>query len=99
LAATGRDLSAWLQFDLELIEDRLSDFFQRGVDQSRLDLLAFETPPAEVDAKLYHRGEVTGPGTLQCGECGELVVFRAPTLIEPCLACKGTVFVRVTEEP
>lgn len=101
LTTTGRDLRAWMRFDLELIEDRLSDFFQRGVDRSRLDLLAFETPEtgAEAEAELYRGGEVTGPGTLQCGECGEVVVFHAPTLIEPCAACKGVVFVRVTEEP
>lgn len=99
LATTGRDLRAWLRFDLELLEDRLSDFFQRGVDRSRLDLLAFGAPPTGTDAEMYRSGEVTGPGTLQCEECGEPVVFRAPTLIEPCPACKGTVFVRVTEEP
>ena len=99
LTTTGRDLRAWTRFDLELIEDRLSDFFQRGVDQSRLDLLAFEAPETGAEAELYRSGEVTGPGTLQCGECGEPVVFLAPTLISPCAACKGVVFVRVTEEP
>ena len=99
LATTGHDLGTWLRFDLELLEDRLADFFQRGVDQSRLDLLAFEAPPAGAEAELYRSGEVTGPGTLQCGDCGEPVVFHAPALIDPCPACGGTVFVRVTEEP
>lgn len=99
LITTGHDLRAWMQFDLELLEDRFSEFFQRGVDQSRLDLLAFETPETGAEAELYRSGEVTGPGTLQCGVCGEPVIFLAPTLIEPCAACKGVVFVRVTEEP
>lgn len=98
LTATGSDLRAWMRFDLELIEDRLLDFFQSGVDQSRLDFLAFEAPETGTETELYRSGEVTGPGTLQCGECGELVVFRAPTLIEPCAACAGEVFVRVIEE-
>ncbi len=96
LATTGRDLRAWLRFDLELLEDRLSDFFQRGVDQSRLDMLALEAP-ADVEPERYRSGEITGPGTLQCEECGEPAVFHAPGLIEPCPACGGRNFVRVAE--
>lgn len=98
LAATGSDLRTWTRFDLELIEDRLLDFFQSGVDRSRLELSAFETPASDAEVVLYRSGEVTGPGTLQCGECGALAVFWAPALIEPCAACKGEVFVRVIEE-
>ncbi|MBL8258832.1 MAG: zinc ribbon-containing protein [Candidatus Competibacteraceae bacterium] len=95
LATTGRDLRDWMRFDLELIEERFLDFFRRGVDQSRLDLSSFETPPDEAEAELYRGGEVTGPGTLQCQQCGERVVFHAPALIEPCSACGGTTFARV----
>ncbi|HPF58007.1 MAG TPA: zinc ribbon-containing protein [Candidatus Competibacteraceae bacterium] len=99
LTATGRDLRAWLRFDLELLEDRLLDFFQRGVDQSRLDLLKFETPPVRVEEERYRCGEITGLGTLQCEQCGEWVVFHAPAAIGPCPACGGTSFLRVTDEP
>jgi hypothetical protein len=98
LATTGSDLRAWLRFDLELLEDRLLDFFQRGVDQSRLDLLEFEAPPVREEER-YHSGEITGPGTLQCEQCGECVAFYAPAAIGPCLACGGTHFFRVTDEP
>ena len=98
LTTTGHDLRAWLRFDLELLEDRLLDFFQQGVDQSRLDLLAFEAPPTGADVERYRGGEITGPGTLQCEECGERVVFHAPAAIQPCLACGGTVFLRVAGE-
>jgi hypothetical protein len=99
LATTGRDLSAWLHFDLELLEDRLLDFFQSGVDQSRLDLLEFETPPVRVEEERYRCGEITGLGTLQCEHCGECVAFHAPAAIGPCLTCGGTSFLRVTDEP
>ncbi|MBL8251940.1 MAG: zinc ribbon-containing protein [Candidatus Competibacter sp.] len=95
LATTGRDLRDWMRFDLELIEERLLDFFRRGVDQSRLDLSAFETPPEAVEAELYRSGEVTGPGTLRCEQCGDRAVFHAPALIKPCRACGGAVFARV----
>ncbi|MCP5158233.1 MAG: hypothetical protein H6974_06755 [Gammaproteobacteria bacterium] len=100
LVVTGRDLRAWLRFDLELLEDRLLDFFQRGVDQSRLDLLEFETSPGRAEEEeRYYCGEITGPGTLQCERCGECVAFYAPAAIGSCLACEGTSFLRVTDEP
>lgn len=98
LSATGRDLRAWMRFDLELIEDRLLDFFQRGVDRSRLDLLGFENLETEGEVELYRSGEVTGPGTFQCQECGELVVYHAPALIEACPVCHKMAFLRVTGE-
>lgn len=99
LATTERDLRTWLRFDLELLEDRLLDFFQRGVDQSRLELLAFEAPLARTEEERYHSGEITGPGTLQCEQCGECVAFYAPAAIGPCLACGETSFLRLTDEP
>ncbi|HRC71929.1 MAG TPA: zinc ribbon-containing protein [Candidatus Competibacter sp.] len=96
LATTGRDLKEWMRFDLELIEERLLDFFRRGVDQSRLELSAFGAALLEeTQAEHYRSGEVTGPGTLRCEQCGERVVFHAPALIEPCPVCEGTGFVRV----
>jgi hypothetical protein len=99
LTVTGRDLRTWLRFDLELLEDRLLEFFQRGVDQSRLDLLAFETPPASIEEECYRCGEITGPGTLQCEACGAWVAFHAPAAIGPCLVCGGESFLRVADEP
>ncbi|MFO1421957.1 MAG: hypothetical protein U1F59_13665, partial [Candidatus Competibacteraceae bacterium] len=69
-----------------------------GVDRSRLDLLAFGAPPTGAEVERYRGGEITGPGTLQCEECGERVTFQAPAAIPPCPACGGTVFLRVAGE-
>lgn len=99
LTTTGRDLRDWLRFDVELLEDRLLDFFQRGVDQSRLEFLAFESDEAGAEPVVYRSGEITGPGTLQCEACGTSVSFHAPTAITPCPACGGVAFVRIAEEP
>lgn len=98
LTTSGRDLRAWLRFDGELLEDRLLDFFQRGVDQSRLEFLTFEQADTEVEPVEYRSGEITGPGTLQCLACGEPLIFHAPAAITPCGVCGGTVFVRVGED-
>jgi hypothetical protein len=99
LTNTGRDLRAWLRFDVELLEDRLLDFFQRGVDQSRLEFLAFEEPEVGAEPVEYRSGEITGPGTLQCDACGEPMIFHAPATIQPCPACGGMIFLRLGEEP
>ena len=97
LTTTGRDLSAWLRFDLELLEERLLDFLQRGADQSRLDGLIVPVSP-DIEPVRYRCGEITGPGALQCEACGEVLIGHAPTTIKPCGACGGTVFLRVSEE-
>ena len=92
LATTGRDLRTWLRFDLVL------DFLQRGADQSRLELLAFESPAPETELVRYRRGEITGPGTLRCETCGNHLIFHEPAAIKPCTTCGGTVFLRMAED-
>ena len=98
LTTTGRDLRAWLRFDVELLEDRMLDFFQRGVDQSRLEFLNFAEAEAGAELVEYRSGEITGPGALQCEACGEPMIFHAPAAIAPCPACGGMIFVRISEE-
>ena len=45
----------------------------------------------------YHTGEITGPGTLVCDNCGEELHFHKPSRIPPCPKCKGTSFHRKRE--
>lgn len=97
LTTTGHDLRSWLRFDLELLEDRLLEFLQRGVDQSRLELRSFDPPPADAAVERYRSGEITGPGALQCEGCGAQVVFHAPAVIMVCPQCGGNAFLRVSE--
>lgn len=98
LSSTGRELRDWLRFDVELLEDRMLDFFRKGVDQSRLDFLAFEDADTSAEWVEYRSGEITGPGALQCAQCGELVICHAITAITPCSACGGIVFMRISKE-
>lgn len=99
LTVTGRDLHDWMRFDLQLIEDRLLDIFQSGVDQSRIELSAFEAALSETEVERYYAGEVTGPGTLQCEGCNEKRIAHAPALIRSCPSCGGTSFIRISEMP
>lgn len=92
LATTGSDLRSWLRFDVELIEDRLLDLFGSVADRTRLELLELERQART--GPTYHSGEITGPGTLQCAECGKDIHFHATGHIPPCPACHGTHFAR-----
>ncbi|MEE9491971.1 MAG: hypothetical protein V3W04_01145, partial [Gammaproteobacteria bacterium] len=42
----------------------------------------------------YHTGEVTGPGTLHCAECEEILTFHQPGKIPQCPKCHSTTYHR-----
>lgn len=44
------------------------------------------------DARIYHSGEMTGPGTLVCKGCGKEMHFKHTGHIPPCSSCKKTEF-------
>jgi hypothetical protein len=92
LANTGAELSSWLQFDLELIEERLWEMFTAAADQTKLAYLDLARRAQR--ASEYHTGEVTTVGSLQCQACGELLHFHVTGHIPPCPRCRHTVFVR-----
>lgn len=93
LAKTGHDLREWLRFDLELIEERLLDLFDSAADKTRLQMLAFKETLEQ--ASHYQTGEITGPGTLQCDNCGEQLAFYTVAPIPACPNCAGTTFSRL----
>tara|TARA_R110002050_G_scaffold9504_1_gene33061 strand:+ start:204646 stop:205161 length:516 start_codon:yes stop_codon:yes gene_type:complete len=92
LEQTGDELSSWLSFDLELVEDRLLEVFSKVADKTRLELaqLAAQAKRAEE----YHTGEITSIGTLACKSCDTLVHFKKTGRIPPCPKCHQTAFVR-----
>ena len=92
LADTGEELSQWLRFDIELIEQRLWELFSQVADKTRLELLQLQERAKA--ASEYHTGEVTGPGALQCVGCGNLLYIKASAHIPPCAKCRGTVYQR-----
>ena len=96
LSRTGRELREWAQIDLSMAEHGLVDLFVRAADRTRLEMEAFkrelqEGPP-------YRSGELTGPGTLRCKGCGQLMHFHEPGHIPPCPRCHATDFRRYTGE-
>jgi DUF438 domain-containing protein len=90
---TGDEFRDWFKFDMELIESRLLDMFAKVADKTSLELGKFAEQARE--ASLYHTGEITGPGTLVCSECGKEMHFHKTGHIPPCAGCRGTRFARV----
>lgn len=96
LATTGADLRSWLRFDLEQVEERFLEWFTAAADRSRLEYLQF-TATLE-GASHYRSGEITGPGTLHCENCGHSLSFHQPQAIPPCAQCGHRVFIRDSVE-
>lgn len=89
---TSAEFSDWLMLDIEIIERQIIDLFLSVADRTRIELEQFQNPPRKPVE--YHSGEITGPGTLVCTQCGHQVSFITTGEIEPCPECKNTTFQR-----
>ncbi len=92
LTEEGKVLNDWLRFDIELIEQRFMDWFSEVVDTTKLELLQLANRDKQV--ALWQSGEVSGPGTLVCEQCGHQQHFHHSTKIPPCPQCGHTTFYR-----
>ena len=92
IAQTGDDLRQWWRFDLELIEQRLLEAFTSVADQTSLSLTRWAEQARQ--ASLYQAGQITGPGTLICDNCGAETHFVRTGRIPPCADCGGLTFKR-----
>jgi len=45
----------------------------------------------------WHTGEITGPGTLVCSACNELIHFHKTGHIPPCPKCHATIYKRASD--
>lgn len=88
----GKELADWLKFDVELIEDRLADILSQVVDTTKLEYQKLAERAKQ--ANLWNSGEITGPGTLTCANCGHQLVFHETKEIPTCPQCKGSLFQR-----
>ena len=92
LSETGRELEDWLGFETTLVESGIFDFLLKAADKTTLTLLKLKEDAQQASA--YHTGEITGPGTLVCDQCGEKLRFRRAGKIPPCPKCHTTAFHR-----
>jgi predicted glycosyl hydrolase (DUF1957 family) len=92
LSESGRELKDWLGFETTLLESSIFDLLLKAADKTTLELLKMKEDAQQ--ASIYHTGEITGPGTLVCDQCGEKLHFRRAGKIPPCPKCHATTFHR-----
>ncbi len=93
LAADNQDsIADWFKFDVELIENFALDAFTSIADKTRIELAKIEN-----QAKKYHTyasGDIVGPGTFVCNQCGKQIAFKSTSEIPQCPECKTKTFSR-----
>ncbi|HEC19668.1 MAG TPA: hypothetical protein ENI97_10040 [Gammaproteobacteria bacterium] len=89
------ELADWLRFDVQLVEERIWDSLSKLVDQTTVELAQLRERANLLGE--WHTGEITGPGTLVCTKCGEVLHFHKTGHIPPCPKCHGTVFKRPSD--
>lgn len=92
LAEHGGELKDWLRFDVEQVEDRILESLSLLVDQTKVELSDLAERAQRFGE--WHTGEITGPGTLVCKACGELLHFQKAGHIPPCPKCHASVYRR-----
>ncbi|MGB5733063.1 MAG: zinc ribbon-containing protein [Thiohalocapsa sp.] len=92
IVETGEDLRNWWRFDLDLIEQRMLDAFTSVADLTSLELGQWAERARR--ATLYQAGQITGPGTLVCDQCGAETPFTRTGRIPVCVECGGLAFRR-----
>lgn len=89
---TSAEFSDWLMLDIEVIERKVVEMFLSVADRTRIELEQIKRQ--SVPPSLYYSGEITGPGTLICNECGHRMQFVTTTQIETCPECGNNTFQR-----
>jgi hypothetical protein len=92
LMETSHEFSEWLMLDIDIIEQKVLELFLSVADKTRVELAQLSHPACEIFE--YRTGEVTGPGSLVCVDCGQMVHFNTTSHIPPCPKCHHTVFKR-----
>ena len=89
---SSAEFSDWLMLDIEVIERKVVDMFLSVADRTRVELEELKHQTRELS--LYYSGEITGPGTLVCTECGYQMPFVTTAQITPCPECGNNTFRR-----
>ncbi len=90
----------WLLLDIEIMERKVMDLFLSVADHTRVELEQFKLTAPLPDQVLveqipvYKSGEITGPGTLICENCGKVKPFLSSDEITNCERCEHHRFIR-----
>jgi rubrerythrin len=86
------DYAKWIKLGIDVVEDFAFDAFMDLADKTRLELAIIEEQAKNYHP--YHSGEITGPGTFICEECGKEISFKSTSQIPECPSCQAKNFIR-----
>ncbi len=93
---TQSQFSDWLSFEASILESKMFDWLNLVADQTKVQWNQFNEQARK--SQQYHSGEITGPGTLECIACQQVLHFKKTGHIPPCPKCHGTGFKRYKKE-
>jgi hypothetical protein len=93
LSETEQSLKEWLGFETALVKNEMIRLLLETADKTTVQLLRMKDNARK--PYLYHTGEIAGPGTLICDDCGEKLHFHKAGHIPPCPKCHKTDFHRI----
>ncbi len=93
LSEIDNEVKSWLGFETTLIKNEVIRLLLETADKTTVQLLRMKENADK--PSLYHTGEITGPGTLICDDCGERIHFHKVAHIPPCPNCHKTDFHRI----
>ncbi|MFP3977792.1 MULTISPECIES: zinc ribbon-containing protein [Marinobacter] len=93
---TGEGLAEWLQLDMSLLEQQLTERLLSVADQTLVDTLALRQKLESREAGQYIAGEVATAGMFQCLNCEHMLCLTSTSHLEPCEACGSQYYKRVT---
>ncbi|MHB1566008.1 MAG: zinc ribbon-containing protein [Acidiferrobacter sp.] len=91
VARTGNQLKDWLGFESDVIESELMYLFLEAADKTQWEQMKIKEMS---HVPVYRTGEITGPGTLVCANCGKKLHSRNPIIIPSCPVCHSKGFHR-----
>lgn len=92
LMETSHEFSEWLLLDIDIIEQKVLELFLSVADKTRVELEQFAKPACKIVE--YSTGQVTGPGSLVCDKCGQMIHFNTTGHIPACPKCHNNSFKR-----
>jgi len=98
LMETSHEFSEWLMLDINIIEQKVLELFLSVADRTRLELEQLSHTACEIGApnnrSEYKSSEITGPGSLVCNHCQQMIQFNTTASIPTCPQCGGQTFKR-----
>jgi len=93
LMETSHEFSEWLMLDIDIIEQKVLELFLSVADKTRIELEQLSYTARNMTSE-YRSGEITGPGSLLCANCGKMIQFNTTGTIPDCSQCGGRLFQR-----